>query len=359
MKKITINTPDGKKLTLNAPDGATPDQIKQAAMAAVTKYKSTMAPQQLKPQATPEAPKEKGLMGKAWDALAKPAQMSREGWDMIAKSDAVQPNLTGNMVTDVIRGTPKVLAETAAEVAPSFVDRTSIVMGGAGGLLKAGGAAAGKVIPKVAPMLEAGSGLQKGTLAAAFKDPKMIADFGARLKATELYNLTKQGASLPPKLRTNAKIVSHGFEEIAKGKLLDAQTAFKTRKAVRAMLKSKDTAGSFPKDDLIELEKRLDDMVFSSADKADEVYKRAIRGEQMRHFARLNKNGTTGPFSAAIMTKLPFLAPLMSPVIQGGAASAAGAASQLAPRAIVNTGSMVGAGLDRLSKRKEKGRGKR
>lgn len=347
MKKIRINTPDGKVISLNAPDGATPDQIKQAATAAISSYKTKLTGNAGTDSQTPGKP---GIMKQGWDALAKPAEMSREGWDMIAKSDAVQPNLTGNMATDVIRGTPKVLAETAGEVAPSFIDRTSMLMGGAGMAAKGAGMAAGKALPKVAPMLEAGSGLQKGTLVAAFKDPKMIADFGGKLKASQLYNEIKEGASVAPRLRTNAKIASNAISDMAQGKVLSAPDAFKARKAVRSLMKSK----QYPMDDLLKAEEGLTTMVFSSANKADQMYIRAIRGEQMRNLSRLNKNGTTGPISAAIMAKIPALAPLLSPAVQGASASAAGALSQMPAAAPLRAGAMVSAGLDRVSNRKKK-----
>lgn len=354
MKKIKINTPDGKTLTLNTPDGATPEQIKQAATSAISNFKSkvTSTPSTENPGV---AKKEPGMLGKAWDALAVPAQKSKEGWDMIAQSQAVKPNLTGNLATDVIRGTPKVLAETAAEVAPAFIDRTAMLTAGAGLAAKGAAKVGGAILPKVAPMLEAGSGLQKGTLVAAFKDPKMIMDFGGRLKASALYNSIKEGATVPKHLQTNAKVVSDAMNQMSKGRTLTAPDAFKARKAVNALMKSK----QYPMDDLLKTKEGLEAMVFSSVSKADQMYIRAIRGENMRHISRLNKNGTTGPISAAVMAKIPFLAPFLSPAIQGGAASAAGAVAQVSPKTIMNASTMVSAGLDRLKTRKEKSRGKR
>ena len=370
MKKITLNTPDGKTITLNAPDGATPEQIKEYATKAVSSYKQKLNPQPAAPEAvTIQQPQQKGMLGKAWDALAVPAQKSKEGWDMIAQSEAVQPKLSGNLATDVIRGTPKVLAETAAEVAPSFIDRTAITTAGLGAGVKQVGKAGGAVVGKFGGMLERGSGLQKGTLEAAFKDPKMIMDFGSKLKATKLYEELKQGASVPAHLRTNAKLASDAMNQMSKGNHLTAPDAFKARKAVRALMKSK----QYPMDDLLEAEKGLEAMVFRSANKADQLYVRAIRAEQMRNISRLNKNGTTGPISAGIMAKIPMLAPFLSPAIQGVSASAAGAAAQI-PLAKAAKGAamlsaeaehggkpfdLVGQGLDRLKNRKEKSRGKR
>jgi hypothetical protein len=327
-------------------------------------------PEQPATTGNPGNTQEPGLIKKGWDALNKPAEMSRDGLNQMMELHTQAQNAiaaktglpigtepTGNMARDVAANTPRIIGESVAEVAPSFIDRTSILTAGAGMALKGAGKVAGAALPKVAPMLEAGSGLQKGTLNAAFKDPGMIADFGGKLKASQLYNEIKEGASVAPRLRTNAKIASNAISEMAKGNPLPAPDAFKARKAVRALMKSK----QYPMDDLLEAEKGLTEMVVSSANKADQMYVRAIRGEQMRNVSRLNKNGTTGPISAAIMAKIPMLAPFLSPAVQGGAASAAGAAAQMPAIAPLRTGAMVSAGLDRLAgkKQKEKRYGKR
>jgi hypothetical protein len=361
MKNIVINTPDGKKINLSAPDDATPDAIKSAAMRAVASYKAQ------NPAAQPKQP---GMIRQAWDALGKPAEMAKSGLQQMAglQTDAqnaiaqktglpIGTEPTGNMVRDVVANIPRIGAESMAEVAPSFVDRASILTAGAAGAVKGAGMVAGKVLPKVAPMLEAGSGLGKGTLEAAYKDPGMIADFGAKVKASEMYNTIKEGSEIPTHLKTNAGLVKNAVDEMAKGNVLDARDAFKARKAVKALLGAKDSAGSFPKDDLYLVKDKLDDMVFSSVKDADKMYQRAIRGEQMRNISRLNKNGTTGPVSAAVMAKIPALAPLMSPAIQGGAASAAGAASQIGTAGVAQAGgvgSMLDQGFQKLANRKGK-----
>lgn len=466
MKKFKVKSPDGKEFIISAPDGATPEQLKSKAQSLFS---------QVQPQPQPAQPKEQGIVSKAWDAAAIPAQKSREGLDMIAQSETLKPELTGNLATDLIRGTPQVLAETAAEVAPSMIDRTAIATAGAGMAAKGAGMVAGKVLPKVAPLLEAGSGLQKGTLVEAFKDPKMIMDFGAAKKAKQLYEEAKVGlretggnkffrggstfdaAKIDPAfgvnitpskaaaefyaksggkveeflLRPGAKVVSReemltrvypgwktwktsgknfgieedmrlveeaknlGFDAIkandsmvglrvinpavlsasapmvakipthkqvvltALRKLTDgtlsAPEAFEARKSIRALKKSK----AYSYDYLDDAEKLITEKVISSANKADQMYVRAIRGEQMRNISRLNKNGTTGPISAGIMAKIPVLAPFLSPALQGAGASAAGAAAQMAPATALKAGSMAGVALDRLKAKKERNRGKR
>lgn len=347
MKKVKISTPDGKTLALSVPEDATPDAIRKYAASAVEHYKSRTG--------STGVPEPLGMPAKVWGAMNKPSEMSREGLTTIAQSEALKPNLTGNLATDVIRGTPQIAAETLAEVAPSFIDAIAIATGGAGMAAKGAGMAAGKLLPKMAPMLEAGSGLGKGTLVAAFKDPKMIMGFGAKLKASALYNEIKQGASVPAHLRTNAKVVSDAMNKMAKGYTLTAPDAFQARKAVNALMKSK----QYPMDDLIQTKEGLEAMVFSSVKQADQMYVKALRGESMHHISRLNKNGTSGPISAAIMAKMPFLAPFMSPAVQGASASAAGAVSQMPASSALKAGAMVSAGLDRLKGKKARNRGKR
>ena len=63
--------------------------------------------------------------------------------------------------------------------------------------------------------------------------------------------------------------------------------------------------------------------------------------------------------AAGIMAKMPFLAPFLSPAVQGAGASLAGAASQIPTTAPLRTGAMIGAGLDRLKSKKGKNNGKR
>lgn len=367
MKKITISTPDGKTLTLNAPDGATPDQIKQYATQAISKYKTTMAPKPAAPAEAPQPqPKERGMVGKAWDALNVPAQMSKQGLTQLADLRTQGQNMvaektglpigtepTGNLARDVVANIPRIADESVAEVAPAFVDGVSILTAGAGGAAKAGGKLAGKIIPHISPALEAGSGLGKGTLVAAFKDPKMIVDFGAKLKASKLYNSIKEGASVPRHLQTNAKVVSDAMNKMAQGKVLTAPDAFRARKAVNALMKSK----QYPMDDLIKTKEGLEAMVYSSVKEADKMYIRAIRGENMRQPMRLNKNGSTNMLAAGATAAFPWLAQISSPLVQGGAASLAGAAAQMPIPEALKAGGMISAGLDRLKKKKEKKRG--
>lgn len=367
MRKIKINTPDGGSFTLNAPDNATPEAIKQYAQKGVEAYKAKHGT-----QVAQGAPKEPGMASKVWNAMDVPRQAAQQTISGLTKTQTDVQNAvaaktglpvgtepTGNLTRDILANTPRILGESAAEVLPSFVDRTSILTAGAGVGVKGAGMVASKVLPKVAPMLEAGSGLRKGTLVAANKDASIITDFGSKAKAAAIYNEAKQGAAVGKK---STKVVADAFNEMNKGNHMTAPSAFKARKVVRQMLQSK--SPPYPTDDLLQLEEHLGEMVFRSVNKADALYKRAIQGEQMRNISRLNKNGTTGPMSAAVMAKIPALAPLISPAVQGAGASVAGATARIAPSTIAKASAMpniVAMGLDRMAenrkRKKEKRRG--
>jgi len=354
-------------IDINGTVVAFPDDLDQATLTdAVKKAASSMGG-----QATPQSNFEKmkqmasqGNYGKAaWAGLGVPEEMSRSGLNQMMDLQNKAQNFaaektglpigtepTGNLPRDIAANVPRIAGESIAEVAPSFIDRNAILIGMGGMAMKAGGMAAGKILPKLAPTLEAGSGLQKGTLVEAFKDPGMIADFGSKLKASALYNEIKEGASVPKHLRTNAKVVSDAMNNMSQGKMLSAPDAFEARKAVNALMKSK----NYPIDDLLKTKEGLEAMVLGSVKEADKLYRRAILGEQMRNYARLNQSGKPGPISGAIISKIPFMAPLISPVVHGAGVSAAGAASKASPRAIANTSAGAAALLNALKANKKK-----
>lgn len=328
------------------------------------------AQQQQPQQNQPDQP---SMGQKVWDGLQKPSQMAQSGLQQMSdlQTDAqnaiaqktglpIGTEPTGNLVRDVVAGAPKVMADTMAEVAPKFIDRTSLLTMGAGAAAKGVGMAAGKVLdaaPSIAKPLENVAGLKPGTLKAAFQDPSMIADFGAKAKASDLYNSIKDGSTIPKQLRTNAGLVRDAIDQMNDGAVLDARDAFKARKAVKALLGAKDGSGSFPKDDLYAIKDQLDNMIFSSVKDADQMYKRAIMGDQLRSPFPLNNNGTSSKMGAAVMRVMPmWLKPAFSPLAQGSVASGLGAAAQASPEAITGAGGvsgMIDSGFDRLKKRKK------
>lgn len=396
MKTIEITAPDGKTLQLNAPDDATPEQIHQAATAAAQHYQSTM----------PKQP-EQGMVGKAWDALNVPSQMAQSGLQQMTDlgTDAqnaiaaktglpVGTEPTGNMARDVVANIPRIAGETLSEVAPKFIDRTSLATMGAGAALKAAGKATGAVLkaaPGITKPLENIAGLRPGAYPKAFADPGMITDFGAKAGANSMYNVAKEGMdaaktanaeaaaangvipkvaglednagnavkTITPKPNTgfgtrSTKLVGDAFKSVNNSQPMEAADAFKARKVVTQMLSSKNPP--YPKDDLLKLKDELANQVFSSVKGADQAYARAIQGEMLRSPVPLNNNGTSSKVGAAVMRVMPwFLKPVFSPVMMGSAMSGLGAASQMAPQTIGKTGvaaSMIDDAFSRYKKRK-------
>lgn len=134
------------------------------------------------PAAPTTPPSSESMVNRAWEALKIPEQKSREGLTMIAS--AIPKNIgsptgepTGNMFRDIAAGTPRILADTLAEVAPSFVSRAAITTAGAGAaakglasapLFQKGAAALGKA---GAGAIEKTTGIGADKVANLFKKP--------------------------------------------------------------------------------------------------------------------------------------------------------------------------------------------
>lgn len=141
-----------------------------------------------------------------WDAAHVPAEKAEEGLQMMA--DMVpQPEPSGNLPMDIVKGTPSVLAksglETAAKVAPGFISPVAVIAGGAGKL--AGGIAKTAPVQKLAKGVGnlVGKGIEKVTginpesTAAVFKNPTKLvtaptkAGVDKAYKASELNKATE------------------------------------------------------------------------------------------------------------------------------------------------------------------------
>lgn len=296
--------------------------------------------------------KSPGIPGKLWNALQVPSQKSKEGLDMIANAipealplpaistgnplvdgakalvpDLVKPGFTGNLPADLIKGAPKIAAETLAETAPQFIDRNAIVTAGAMGALKAGGMVAGKLGPKIARPLEDLAGLKKGTYTQAFKEPGMIVDFKAAQQAKKLYEGAKEGLKYSgPTPPTHVRVVTNATKKLALNQLTPAE-AFEARKSIRALKKSK----QYSMDYLEKQEKLFDDVVDNGVTQADKLYRRAMTGEKLRSPVPLNQGSErSSRFGTMMMGLSPWwVKPLFSPLAVGGSASAAGAAAKI------------------------------
>jgi len=321
----------------------------------------------------------RSLPVKAWQALRKPEEMSRAGLQMLANY-VPKPEPTGNLPLDLIKGTPRVAADTIAEAAPGFISRGALVTAGA---LRGAQSIAPELAAIGKPMLRAiGSQAEEmsgiapraaGSLEAAYKDPSLIFSKGKQA-AGQFYEAAKdelnsashafRPTSINPEGVVNMEktgdilsgmykpmeILDKANEFIRGGGKLEPAEALKVRKAIDVLLKSKQ---SMP-DELYKMRDEFDAMAKASSNIAtgDETYVRGMRAQALRNLFPQNKYGGASAFKTMLL-KLTggMAAPLLSPVVQGGAATAAGVVSRAAeplmqPRMV--------ALLSALARRKEK-----
>lgn len=342
---------------------------------------------------------------KAWDALAVPEKMSEEGLGLIAQmtpefipqsavkrfagamaSPIVGPigplageiaarmgkdteGPTGNVVMDVARGTPKVLAKTAQKTAPAFVSRGSIIASAAGPVIKGVAPAIKFLGKKAASSIEGYQNIPKGTLAEAYKSPSIYFDKGAAV-AGKSYREAKEAAGAGSeglfgkitdlKDVSNIKlesVVNRALELAKEGKLNPA-SAQSARKVVDEMYQSK----AYSKEAVLELRKFFDSIVKGDQGlaKADAAYQRAIKADALRQLFPLNKGGGASPFrifSSQGLGKIPIVGkPLAlvtgSPAIAGLSSAGAGDIG----RTMANPSSRAGAMavLKAISKQKKR-----
>lgn len=267
-------------------------------------------------------------------ALNFPEEKAREGLTTIAQAiPSGEP--TGNLPLDVLRGTPRIAAETLAETAPGFVSPEAIVTGGA---LRAGKLAApliksgGKL---AARGLEALSGLEHktpGVLTEAAKDSTLL--FGKESKtAKQFYEAAKAEAgefNIFKGMFKPDEIVETAKKYIANGGILEPSEALMYRKAIDKLFKS----GKVVKDELIAMRAEADAIAKQSENirKADPLFARGLRVEALRNFLPQNKLGGSSAFKTGIGAVLGPLGATLSPLVQGIGATATGVGARLASR---------------------------
>lgn len=267
-----------------------------------------------------EQPEQKGLLGKAWDAFAIPEQKSREGLNMIAQS--IPDAETSSYPLNVALNTPKVAAETLAEVAPSFISRGAMIGEGlskAAPLLSKPVNAIGRWLGKTA---ESTSGLSyntPGVLVETVNDPSLLWGKGKQA-ARELYKDVQNPAQISPDLKelTNNKSIIQKALELYKSNSLTPDEALIGRQAVDQLPEK------LPGAIKTNLRNIFDFVAKNKFSEADKAYARAVKSEALRSFWGINKTGTPSIVKGALSTSLPFTAPLFSPVIQGGIAAGIG-----------------------------------
>lgn len=285
----------------------------------------------------------RGMIDKAWDALAVPERMSREG---LGKMAAAVPGRepTGNMALDIGLNIPKVAAETVAEAAPGFISRGAIATAG---LLKGAKLAAPlikTVGSQVAKGAEAISGLEyktPGVLTAAAKDSSLLFGKG-RSEAGKLYQEVIDKSNIRPifgQATTHKELLDEAFKSANLGTLTPEE-------ALIARQTLDEAKRSMPKFSYNTMRKMFDNIAKEVTSVADPAYAKAIKSEALRNMLPTNKLGGTSIMKSALGS-IAGLAPLaaMSPLAQGTVATGAGLAARgLAPFAAnaVRTGAMAG-----------------
>lgn len=283
-----------------------------------------------------EAPKPQGMMSKIGSFLDKPEQMSRQGLGQLAGM-VPQGKVTGNLPMDLLRGTPKIAADTMAQVAPGFVSKGSMLAAGAAPIIGGAMKAAAPIGRSIGAGLEDWAGIKpSGTLAEAFKG-----NVTGLSKGTGAAKPFYQAAAkeLPYEqgifkgVAENKDIANKAIEIIDKGGKLEPQEALTARKSLDA------TKKRFSQDAFTYYRKTLDTLAKSNEDiaAADPAFKRGMMAESLRSFAPKNVGGRASPFKVAEAMALSHLGPLgkvaagaFSPAVLGVESGALGLGSRIA-----------------------------
>jgi hypothetical protein len=287
-----------------------------------------------------------GFFGTANMLLKAPEKMSKQGLDMIANAtpETVGGPMTGNLPLDLLKGTPKVLAETAAQVAPGFVSKGAILTAGAMQGLKAATPLIKMAARGTGSQLESLSGAAPGMTKAAAEAPLLnpIQLQHGRKAASAIYEAGKEiGGGISPEFTQESdklQFVKKAVEKAARGELTPEE-ALEARKELDRIKKT--VPGIFYRTNKAVLEP-ISDQVFASA---DEAHRAGIMAESSRQIMPQNKYGGTSAFKTGIITALQAIKRegglpgkvigtagqlAMSPAAVGAAATVAGDAAAAA-----------------------------
>ena len=288
---------------------------------------------------------------KAWQSLAVPEQTAKKLLGGLA-SQIPEGKITGNMPMDIARGTPRILANTVAQAAPGFVSRPAILTAGAVPLAKGLVKGAAPALRWAGETGEEWAGLKPGTLESAYKDPTLM--FSRGKKAASPYYQTVQkeieGSSLLNNTPSNLRLVNNADKMAQAGRLSEGE-ALEARKAADALKSNK----GINKNWLAQKRKAFDAIAKKSTDisQGDIAYKRGALAQDLRSVFPKNVGGRSSPFKVGEgMVLAKHLGPLgkvlgmmMSPMVQGGAATGLGAAMKMSPQ----TGILIQQLLQRMT----------
>lgn len=278
--------------------------------------------------------KKRGMMGKAWDILSKPEQMSSKGLGELA-SMIPEGKITGNMASDLARGAPRILANAFAKSAPGFISPGALLTAGAMPVAKGIGAVAESLGPGIAGQLESLSGMKPGLLGKAFRDPSLIFSKIPK-EAREAYQASSQFAQkTSPEVAQTARPLQLVQKLLSKAKsgMIGQDEALAGRKAIDQLWESRTITEDFKN-----MARRTFDSIVKTSPELKEADTSFSRGKQaagLRELLPQNKYGGTSAFKTAIMAGMNAMGPAgklgmaaMSPAVMGTGATALGAASK-------------------------------
>ena len=284
-----------------------------------------------------------GLATQAWNALAIPEQMSRQGLQQLS-SYVPQPEPTGNLPMDILKGTPRIATETMAQAAPGFISRGALATAGAAKGLQMVAPIAGAIGSGVANQLESLTGAMPGSLRSAWNDATTMFSRGKQA-AKPLYKAAQAemnpAESIFSGMYKPGQIVDTAQEYLTKGGQLEPAEALTYRKALDILIKS----GQSVKDPLYAMREGADVAAKASPTiaKADPLYQKGLYGESLRNLMPQNKYGGTSAFKTGIMAALSQAGPIgkaalpvMSPAAAGTAATAGGLMTRYAGAPLTN-----------------------
>lgn len=236
---------------------------------------------------------------------------------------------------DLLRGTPRIAANTLAQAAPGFVSRGALLTAGAMPLAKGLGAAAEAVGPGVANQLESLSGMKPGLLGKAFRDPSLIFSKIPQ-EARDAYQASAEFARrTSPEVAGTARPLQLVMKLLSKAKsgMIGQDEALAGRKAIDQLWESKTITEDFKN----MARGTFDTIAKTSPDikGADTAFSRGKQAAGLRQLFPQNKYGGTSAFKTAIMAGLNAMGPAgkvamagMSPAAMGTGATALGAGAK-------------------------------
>ena len=284
------------------------------------------------------------VAGKAFNYLSKPEELARKGLTSIAESIPEQEfgkpktfkptfGMSGKEVTvppsvlaDVIEGSPKVIAETLAEVAPEFVSRESILTAGASKALPLLAKPLNVVGKGIGRTLESLSGLQHktpGVLAELTNDPALFIGKG-KDAARELYKAVQN----PDLIRDEIKMITVPRAFIRKALTLVKGGDITPEEALEARKVVDEFGRTMPAVAKKAIRNVFDLIAKQKFEEADKAYARAVKSEAVRSFFGFTKSGDTSTAREFFSLVKPFAGGFMSPMVQGAGAASVGVAKK-------------------------------